>query len=179
MLNNKPSGNKKQKSSNVKPIIAGFGIGLMTFAGCGDKNGGGITNPPACNCPDKIHGNAPYDCGGIDCECEQRYYTLNCGIVLEDTTGQIIASHIEIINEILDECETTGINNLINKGIRIKVISGNSNSRDGAEISIGIDNWNKGKLEEILSDNFIEILSHVNNFNSNIHLTKWNLTPQK
>jgi hypothetical protein len=89
MLNKKPSGNKKQKSSNVKPIIAGFGIGLMTLAGCG------ITNPPACNCPDKIHGNAPCDCGGIDCTCKQKEYSLaTWPITIVDETGGLITQEL-------------------------------------------------------------------------------------
>jgi hypothetical protein len=171
------SNNKNRKSSGVKPVVAGIGvclvIGLMALAGCDDGN-------VACNCPDKIHGNAPCGCGGIDCTCKQRYYTLNCGIVLEDTTGQITSSHIELTNEAFDDIDADVMNTLINKGLRIKVISGNSHSMSNNEVSVGIDNFaNRGVLGYALNDHLVNLLTCINNFNSNIHLTKWNLTPQK
>jgi hypothetical protein len=129
--------------------------------------------PVVCECPDKIHGNAPCDCNGEDCTCKQKFYTLNYGIQLEDqTNGALTAGHIAIVNQAMDEINDFNSNNmnaLIDKGLKFTIISGNNISRNGSTIVVGIDNiisslGFRGGIGNYLGD----LIAY--NFNSNIYL---------
>jgi hypothetical protein len=107
-------------------------IGLMALAGCDDGN-------VACNCPDKIHGNAPCGCGGTDCTCKQKFYTLDhYGIILEDRTNGLFTDEIKnTINIAIGEFDDT----LDVK--KIILVPGNSISKnDEGEYTIGVDHCN-------------------------------------
>jgi hypothetical protein len=70
---------------------------MFTMAGC--DNG---TEADTCRCVDKIHGNAPCDCGGVDCVCEQKEWSMKYNITLENQTGAKLGDLYEIVRDALD-----------------------------------------------------------------------------
>ncbi|MDR2094590.1 MAG: hypothetical protein LBP76_03625 [Treponema sp.] len=43
---------------------------------------------PNCTCANKIHGDAPCDCGDANCECEQKTYALKYNVKVINETGE-------------------------------------------------------------------------------------------
>jgi hypothetical protein len=135
--------------------------------------------PILCECPDKIHGNAPCDCNGEDCDCKQKFYTLNYGMTLEDQTGgSITSAHINLVNSSLDAAKTyegSLIDDVTSAhDIKIIITSGASYSRNGDDFMIGIDNLvDLDHINAILGAFLYQVIS-FNNFNSNIYLASGN-----
>jgi hypothetical protein len=113
---------------------------LLGFASCDNET---TTSDPICNCPNKIHGTAPCDCGGVDCACEQKEWTLNYGIKLNNQTQSSIKNKIPLINEILDDLDTsasyfTTVKSRTN--VTLTIVSGNGyNVINANTIEIGVN----------------------------------------
>jgi hypothetical protein len=95
----------------VKAGAAVCFIIMALFSGCKDT----VSSSP-CTCQEKIHGSAPCECGGENCDCKQRNYPLYGGVVLEDTTGLITENNRIDLNQILKDLDDAGVVPVTNIG---------------------------------------------------------------
>jgi hypothetical protein len=166
--------------------IAGAGFGLLTmlcavilgvatlFGATGCDNG-----TKKCDCENKIHGNSACNCGGVDCTCEQKEWTLNYEIKLDNQSGTFMGKNgqIALINEVLDELRSANStefdNTITSKNPQIIVESNSYPSfvRNDNIINISIIDAFAAKdiLKSILTGALIDMIS-INRFNSTTYL---------
>jgi hypothetical protein len=103
-----------QKTTRAGARLAAGLMGIATIFGptaC-ENPANGDNGPKKCDCPDKIHGDAPCNCGGEDCECKQKEYnnlvnfsTLTVvdetaqGLVTEDFINTLDGYFLELAND--------------------------------------------------------------------------------
>jgi hypothetical protein len=170
---------KKIKSTQAKhgltasaKVAAGV-MGVATLFGACDNGTNSTSSPKVCECPVKIHGSAPCDCGDAGCTCKQKDFTLNYDIPLEDTTGVLNEGHIGVINEyldLLDSQDPTYIPALKSNSLKIVVITGSNTSKDGGVVSMGINNITNDDFGSAFGTYLGDLLSSINNFNTKIRL---------
>jgi hypothetical protein len=95
---------KRIKNIRGKAIFAAGALTMGTiFGGCKDSP----TDPaPTCDsfCIEKVHGEAPCNCGGTDCTCKQKYFKFfvdGVNITIENHTNEDITEHAERIKSSL------------------------------------------------------------------------------
>jgi hypothetical protein len=99
---------------------------------------------------------------------EPTSYSLNHGITLQDPNGLLSGTHVQNMKDYLNDAESYAIfiTNITNKNII--VVSGNSKSISGNDITMGVDNF---ASKATLDDAFVELsFFTMNKSNSNIRL---------
>jgi hypothetical protein len=91
-----------------------------------------------CECDDKIHGSAPCDCDGDDCDCEQKEYSLAYNVkVINETGAKLRPGLIADITEVMNSIDTPSyvlmglsINDVSSRHAEI-IITGGTEGGDG------------------------------------------------
>jgi hypothetical protein len=111
-------------------------LAVVFFAGC--DNG---TN---CDCPVKIHGNSPCDCGSSGCDCEPQFYQLSHNITLKNDTGiKDIDDKIILIENTLTWMETNDAAVLTvveGRNVEMVLVNGSTLTPERNSVTIGYDN---------------------------------------
>jgi hypothetical protein len=163
--------NRKMNPAALAAALIGAAA-LFGVAGCDDGS-----SPKLCVCPDKIHGNAPCDCGGVDCVCEQKEWQLTYGTLTNETGNKLAGHEIGNINEALETLDDIYDGTVLNQ-LSIVLIGGDSATMDASKkLSLGINNLsNTASLWDIIDTYFYNIENNLNKpliskiLNSNIRL---------
>jgi hypothetical protein len=148
--------------------LGAMGMGAALFgAGCENETNS-TPEPKVCDCTNKIYGNAPCDCGGEDCTCEQKEWPLLYGMVLDNQTGiPLPDGFISNINTFLEVFrsapgEEAVMDDIIdNHNIKIIIVPNTAFSRNGDELTIGIDS---ADVNADIYSLFYEVIA-INNIN--------------
>jgi hypothetical protein len=174
--------------------IAGAGFALLTmlcavilgvtilFGAAGCDNG----TTKQCECPNKIHGNAPCACGGVGCICEQKEYSLAYNVrVINETGGKLSVGLIADIRNAMDaiyDSNNALMNGVSTRHATITITNGTDGydleSINGNTIRIGSQFMvNYADIEFNISEIFTDMMtkpdpnaSVMNESNSNINI---------
>jgi hypothetical protein len=118
--------------------VAGFALLAMLFGVTGCDNG-----TKQCDCPNKIHGNAPCACGDIGCVCKPQFYELGHGITLKNESGiKDIDDKIALIEGTLTWMETndTSVLAIVDaRNVEMVLVAGSTFIPERERVTIGYD----------------------------------------